>query len=131
MPWAERLWIVTCVAHMGDSGAGTGLYYIDESMQLHKHPASVVGTYNRFLHGPRNELLIGPTPSMLKAMFGRSVAGSHIVLPPRCNTSPITKTKPIIWQWNASFSRLIFPRWKCRSCFNTWRNSTSRRYHGG
>ena len=61
MPWADRLWVITYVAHMEDSGSGTGLYYIDESMKLHKHPASVVGTYaNRFIHGPRNELLIGP-----------------------------------------------------------------------
>ena len=61
MPWANRLWVVTYVAHTEKSGSGTGLYSIDESMQLHKHPASVVGTYaNRFIHGPRNELLIGP-----------------------------------------------------------------------
>ncbi len=61
MPWANRLWVVTYVAHMGHSGSGTGLYYIDESMELHQHPASVVGTYaNRIIHGPRNELLIGP-----------------------------------------------------------------------
>lgn len=61
MPWADRLWIITYVAHTETSGAGTGLYYIDDSMQLHKHPSSVVGTYaNRFIHGPRNELLIGP-----------------------------------------------------------------------
>ena len=61
MPWADRLWIVAYVAHMESSGSGTGLYYVDQSMQLHKHPSSVVGTYaNRFIHGPRNELLIGP-----------------------------------------------------------------------
>ena len=61
MPWADRLWVITYVAHMGHSGSGTGLYYIDESMELHKHPSSVVGTYaNRIIHGPRNELLIGP-----------------------------------------------------------------------
>ena len=82
MPWANRLWIVTYVAHTETSGSGTGLYYVDESMKLHKHPASVVGTYaNRFIHGPRNELLIGPhvidvegNVRTIKALVGHRLA---------------------------------------------------------
>ncbi len=61
MPWANRLWVVTYVAHMKRSGSGTGLYEINENMELNKRPESVVGTYaNRLIHGPTNQLLIGP-----------------------------------------------------------------------
>lgn len=61
MPWADRLWAVTYVAHMKETGSGTGLYEIDQDLNLHKHPKSVVGTYaNRLVHGPSNQLFIGP-----------------------------------------------------------------------
>lgn len=61
MPWANRLWIVTYVAHLSGTGSGTGLYEIDEHMQMKKHPASVVGTYaNRLVHTPSMQLIIGP-----------------------------------------------------------------------
>ncbi len=61
MPWANRLWIITYVAHLSSTGSGTGLYEIDENFQLKKHPASVVGTYaNRLIHGFSNQLAIGP-----------------------------------------------------------------------
>jgi len=61
MPWAGRLWLITYVAHTGTTGGGTGLYYVDDALALHKHPASVVGTYaNRFVHGPSEQMLIGP-----------------------------------------------------------------------
>lgn len=61
VPWADRLWIITYVAHMSRTGSGTGLYQIDENMELQKHPESVVGTYaNRLIHGPSNQLIIGP-----------------------------------------------------------------------
>jgi hypothetical protein len=61
MPWAERLWFITYTAHTNTTGGGTGLYYIDSSMRLHKHPASVVGTYaNRFVHAPTEQTIIGP-----------------------------------------------------------------------
>lgn len=61
MPWANRLWIVTYVAHMSRTGNGTGLYEIDENMNLKKRPESIVGTYaNRLVHGPSNQLIIGP-----------------------------------------------------------------------
>lgn len=61
MPWANRLWAVTYVAHKKETGSGTGLYAIDENFNLHKHPESVTGTYaNRLIHGPSNQLIIGP-----------------------------------------------------------------------
>ncbi|MDR1745732.1 MAG: DUF4780 domain-containing protein [Tannerella sp.] len=63
-PWANRLWIITYVAHLERSGAGTGLYEIsvvNGKMELHKRPESVVGTYaNRLLHGASDQLIIGP-----------------------------------------------------------------------
>lgn len=61
MPWAGRLWFVTYVAHKGGTGAGTGLFYVDDEMVLHKHPASVVGTYaNRMVHSESDTVIIGP-----------------------------------------------------------------------
>lgn len=61
MPWADRLWFVTYVAHKTGSGGGTGLFYVDDDLQLHKHPASVVGTYaNRMIHHESDQLIIGP-----------------------------------------------------------------------
>lgn len=61
MPWADRLWFVTYTAHTNTTGSGTGLYWVDPSMRLHKHPASVVGTYaNRFVHLPSEQMIIGP-----------------------------------------------------------------------
>jgi hypothetical protein len=59
LPWANRLWFVSYVAHI--RGEGTGLYWVDEKMQMHKHPASVVGTYtNRYIHTPTNQAFLGP-----------------------------------------------------------------------
>ncbi len=61
MPWADRLWFVTYVAHKAGSGDGTGLFFVDNDMTLHKHRASVVGTYaNRMVHSETNTLIIGP-----------------------------------------------------------------------
>ena len=61
MPWADRLWFVTYVAHKGHTGAGTGLFFIDDAMRLHRHAASVVGTYaNRMIHAESSQLFIGP-----------------------------------------------------------------------
>lgn len=61
VPWANKLWMVTYVAHMKKTGSGTGLYEIDENMNLTKRAESVVGTYaNRLVHGPSNQLIIGP-----------------------------------------------------------------------
>jgi hypothetical protein len=61
MPWAGRLWFVTYVAHTASTGSGTGLFYVDGDLNLHKHPASVVGTYaNRFVHEPSLQMIVGP-----------------------------------------------------------------------
>ena len=61
MPWGGRLWFVTYTSHTSTTGSGTGLYYVDDDMQLHKHPASVVGTYaNRLVHEPTEQMIIGP-----------------------------------------------------------------------
>lgn len=61
MPWADRLWLITYVSHKSGSGAGTGLYEIDENLNIRKHPESVVGTYaNRMIHPQSDQLIIGP-----------------------------------------------------------------------
>jgi len=59
LPWAGRLWFVSYVAHK--RGEGTGLYWLDEKMQMRKHPASVVGTFtNRYVHSQTAQAFIGP-----------------------------------------------------------------------
>lgn len=61
MPWADRLWFVTYVAHKAPTGGGTGLFSVDDDMRLTKHPESVVGTYaNRLIHKESSQLFIGP-----------------------------------------------------------------------
>ena len=61
MAWAGKLWLVTYVSHTSSSGSGTGLYTIDERLEIKKHPASAVGTYtNRMVHWQSNQLFIGP-----------------------------------------------------------------------
>lgn len=61
MPWADRLWFVTYVAHKAGSGAGTGLFYVDDDLTLTKHPEGRVGTYaNRIIHAESDQLIIGP-----------------------------------------------------------------------
>jgi hypothetical protein len=61
MPWADRLWFVTYVAHKSPSGSGTGLFCVADDLTLTKHPESVVGTYaNRMIHQASNQLIIGP-----------------------------------------------------------------------
>lgn len=61
MPWAGRLWVETYVAHLKDSGSGSGLYEIGPDMHLVKRPESVVGTFaNRMIHAPSHQLVIGP-----------------------------------------------------------------------
>jgi hypothetical protein len=61
MPWANRLWVVTYVAHLAPTGNGTGLFEIDNNLVLKKHPESVVGTYaNRIIHTQSMQLAIGP-----------------------------------------------------------------------
>ena len=41
-PWANRLWVVTYVAHFSATGFGTGLFEINDKMEIHKRPESVV-----------------------------------------------------------------------------------------
>ncbi len=61
MPWANRLWVITYVAHMKGTGAGTGLYEINDQFKLRRREESLVGTYaNRLIHGPSHQLIIGP-----------------------------------------------------------------------
>jgi hypothetical protein len=61
MPWAGRLWMITYVAHKAGTGGGTGLFWIDDDLQLHKHAQSTVGTYaNRLVHSESDQLFIGP-----------------------------------------------------------------------
>jgi len=61
MPWADKLWFITYVAHKKSSGDGTGLFYIDDEFNLYKHLESRVGTYaNRMIHHESNKLIIGP-----------------------------------------------------------------------
>lgn len=61
MPWANRLWVITYVAHLSPTGSGTGLYEINDNLTIKRHPQSVVGTYaNRLIHTPSMQLSIGP-----------------------------------------------------------------------
>jgi len=61
MAWAGKLWFVTFVGHTSRSGAGTGLYWVDDNLNLFKHAASEVGTYaNRWIHSASDQLVIGP-----------------------------------------------------------------------
>ncbi len=47
--------------HKSATGVGTGLYVIDDSLNIEKHPESRVGTYtNRYVHFPSNQLFFGP-----------------------------------------------------------------------
>ncbi|MDE2819875.1 MAG: hypothetical protein OXI40_09105 [Chloroflexota bacterium] len=61
MAWAGSLWLVTYVSHKSASGVGTGLYAINDKLEIEKHPASYVGTYtNRMVHWESNQLMLGP-----------------------------------------------------------------------
>ncbi len=61
MPWADRLWFVTYVAHKAATGGGTGLFSVNDELEISKHPESRVGTYaNRIVHAESNQLIIGP-----------------------------------------------------------------------
>lgn len=61
MPWANRLWFITYVAHTSKSGSETGLFEVSNDFVIKKHHESVVGTYaNRIIHPATNQLMIGP-----------------------------------------------------------------------
>lgn len=59
MPWANKLWMISYVAHI--KGQGIGLYEIDDQLNIQKHPESVTGTFaNRMMHDPSHQAIIGP-----------------------------------------------------------------------
>ena len=61
MPWADKLWAITYVAHGETTGDGTRLYEIDDELNAEKHPESVVGTFaDRMVHEPSDQAIIGP-----------------------------------------------------------------------
>ncbi|MGI2295075.1 hypothetical protein [Paenibacillus sp. GXUN7292] len=61
MPWANRLWYISYVAHSVGTGTGTGLFEVNDKLEVRKHPQSVVGTYaNRIIHPKSSQLMIGP-----------------------------------------------------------------------
>jgi hypothetical protein len=59
VPWADRLWYVSYVAHK--AGGGVGLYEITPELEIERRPESIVGTHaGRLVHRESNQLLIGP-----------------------------------------------------------------------
>ena len=57
--WADKLWMISYVAHI--HGSGIGLYSIGEDMKAYKHPESVTGTFaNRMIHQKSHQAIIGP-----------------------------------------------------------------------
>ena len=75
MSWAYRLWVITYVAHMKGTGAGTGLYEIDDQFKLRRREESAVGTYaNRLIHGATHQLIFDITFLILWEMSEPSAA---------------------------------------------------------
>lgn len=61
MAWADRLWAVTYISDPGRrEGSGTGLYVIDEKLNIQKLHVSNGCYANRMLHTPSNQIIIGP-----------------------------------------------------------------------
>ena len=61
MPWADVLWAVTYVSSRGyKSGSGTGLYEIDDRLQIRQRHVSNGVYANRLVHTPSNQVFIGP-----------------------------------------------------------------------
>jgi hypothetical protein len=59
VPWADRLWYVSYVAHK--AGEGVGLFEIDRQLNIRRRPESVPGTHaGRMVHRETNQLVIGP-----------------------------------------------------------------------
>ncbi len=60
VPWAGKLWYITYPPHM-TRGSNDKLHMVDADLNLTIRPESVGGTHaNRFIHGPSNQLIIGP-----------------------------------------------------------------------
>ena len=106
MAWAGKLWLVTYVSHKSASGVGTGLYSIDEQLEISKHPASYVGTYtNRMVHWGSNQLIIGP--HVIDAA-GNVRTVQDLVEVRICSTMRHLKRPNDMvtcWAWRASFMR--------------------------
>ena len=103
MAWAGKLWIVTYVSHKSASGVGTGLYTIDEQLEMSKHPASYVGTYtNRMVHWESNQLFIGPhvidAGGNVRTVEDCWKCGSARP----CATSATSRTWSTCWAWKAN-----------------------------
>lgn len=61
MPWADVLWAVTYVSSRGyQSGTGTGLYVIDDRLQIQQRHVSNGVYANRLVHKESNQVIIGP-----------------------------------------------------------------------
>lgn len=59
VPWADRLWYVSYVAHK--SGSRVGLFEITPELTIRRRPESIVGTHaGRMIHRESNQLIIGP-----------------------------------------------------------------------
>ena len=59
--WADKLWAVTYVSSAGGrSGSGTGLYCIDEDLNMQQVHVSNGVYANRMLHAPTHQVIIGP-----------------------------------------------------------------------
>ena len=59
IPWANKLWAISYVAHK--KGEGIGLYEISEDMTMRLHPEAVTGTFaNRLVHWESEQAIIGP-----------------------------------------------------------------------
>ena len=60
VPWAGRLWVITCGPHL-PFGSSDKLYEITPELTQIIRPESIVGTpANRMLHKESNQLAIGP-----------------------------------------------------------------------
>ena len=61
IPWADKLWAVTYVSSRGGKrGSGTGLYVIDENLDIRQVHVSNGVYANRMLHAPTDQVIIGP-----------------------------------------------------------------------
>lgn len=59
VPWADRLWYVSYVAHM--AGSGVGLFEIDNRLNIRQRPESIPGTHaGRMVHRETSQLVVGP-----------------------------------------------------------------------
>lgn len=59
MAWADRLYVVSYLS-VPNAGNGTGLYAIDQNLQMEQLAAHSSVYANRFLHPPSNSIIIGP-----------------------------------------------------------------------